>query len=83
MAAKMLKVIRALAEDCQAQGDREMAEGITALGDDIEELCTAIIAERKAGDSGDTFAHLETRLRTTAALLKFTDAETIRGGDRG
>lgn len=83
MTAKMLKTIRALAEDCQQQGDREMAEGFTAVGNDIEELCTAIIAERKAGDSGDTFAHLESRLRTTAALLKFTDADTIRGGSRG
>ncbi len=79
MAGKMLKVIRALADDCREQGDSEMAEGFTTLAGDVEELCAAVIAGREASDRGDTFAALDARLRTTSALLKFVDADALTG----
>lgn len=70
---RQVNLLRALAADCRAHGEHEVAHGIDALANDVAELCDAVKAERAANDSGDSIAYLEARLRTTQTLAKFTD----------
>lgn len=70
---QQMNLLKAIAGDCRAQGDDDVADGLDALAADIAELCDAVKAERVANDSGDSIAYLEARLRTTQTLVKFTD----------
>lgn len=73
---RQMNLLRSLAADCKDHGEHDVAKGITALADDVAELCSAVKAERAAADSGDSIAYIEARLRTTQTLVKFTAMPT-------
>ena len=71
---KQIKLLLALAADCRDQGEPDIAAGLDGLARDVTELVAAIKAERAANDSEDSIAYLESRMRTSQALLKFAPA---------
>lgn len=79
---KQLEILKALAADCRDHGEADIADGIDALVGDVTELVESIRAERAAGDSGDSIAYLEARMRTTQSLVKF-QARAIDAAEPG
>lgn len=76
-------LLQALAEDCRTQGEHDIAEAIDQLMADIDELTSAVKAEREAaqatavsGRSQDeiqaqVLPYVTAHLRTDAAVARF------------
>ncbi|MGE4408428.1 hypothetical protein [Pseudomonas sp.] len=77
---KQMNLLRALAADCRAHGEHDVARGIESVANDVAELCAAIKAERSASDKRDSIAYFEAKLRTTLALVKFQQANSHSAG---